>query len=85
MNDITGPHQSTHVAGAVVDAGEGHQLAGDGIGQHQHEGHHPGGRDDLGGVGLGLPGAGGQRVTDGAVALQGDGHQVKCRHSHRDT
>lgn len=65
-------------------AGEGLEDAGDGVRQHQDEGHHPGGGDDLGGVGFGLPRPGGQRVADGAVALQGDGHQVERGHAHGD-
>lgn len=78
------PREAAHVAGAVVHAGEGHQRAGDGVGQHEEEGQHPGGADHLGSVRLGLPGAGGEGVADGTVALQGDGHQVKGRHAHRD-
>lgn len=70
--------------GAVVAAGERLERAGDGVGQHQDGGRHPGGRDDLGGVGFGLPRSGGQRVADGAVALQGDGHQVEGGDAHRD-
>jgi hypothetical protein len=31
-----------------------------------------------------LPGPGGQRVADGTVALQGNGHQVEGRDAHRD-
>lgn len=62
---------------AVVAAGEGLERAGYGVWQHQDEGRHPGGRDDLGGVGFGLPRPGGQRVANGAVALQGDGHKVE--------
>lgn len=69
---------------AVVSAGEGFERAGDGVGQHEDEGGHPGGGDDLGGVGLGLPHPGFQRVANGAVALQGDGHQVEGGNTHRD-
>ena len=72
------------MAGAVVTAGERPENAEDGVGQHQHGGGHPGGRDDLSGVGLGLPHSGRQRVADGAVALQGDGHQVEGGDAHRD-
>lgn len=77
LDGVVGPHQAAHVAGGVVPAGEGLEGAGDGVGQHQDGGGHPGGRDDLGGVGLGLPHPGCERVADGAVALQGDGHQVE--------
>lgn len=77
LDDVVGPHQAAHVPGAVVTAGERLESARDGVGQHQDGGHHPGGRDDLGSVGLGLPHSGGQRVADGAVALQGDGDQVE--------
>lgn len=77
LDDVVGPHQAAHVPGAVVAARERLESAGDGVGQHEDGGHHPGGRDDLGGVGLGLPHSGGQRVADGAVALQGDGDQVE--------
>lgn len=85
LDDITGPDQAAHVARAVVDPGEGHQGAGDGVGQHEQEAHHPGGRDDLGGMGLGLPGTGGQGVADCTVALQRNGHQIEGRDTHRDT
>ena len=85
LDDITGPDQAAHVACAVVNPGEGHQSAGDGVGQHEQEAHHPGGRDDLGSVGLGLPGTGGQGVADCTVALQRNGHQVEGRDTHRDT
>lgn len=85
LDDVVGPHQAAHVPGAVVEPGEGLQGAGNRVGQHQDEGRHPGGGDDLGGVGFGLPRPGGQRVANGAVALQGDGDQVERRHAHRDT
>lgn len=55
MDDIVGPNQAAHMTRAVVSAGEGFERAGDGVGQHKNEGGHPGGGDDLGGVGLGLP------------------------------
>lgn len=84
LDDVVGPHQAAHVPGAVVTASEGLESAGDGVGQHEDGGRHPGGRDDLGGVGLGLPRSGRQRVADGAVALQGDGHQVEGGDAHRD-
>lgn len=82
LDDVVGPHQATHVPRAVVAAGEGLEGAGNGVGQHQDEGHHPGGGDDLGGVGFGLPRPGGQGVANGAVALQGDGHQVECGNTY---
>lgn len=84
LDDVIGPHQAAHVPGAVVTAGERLESAGDGVGQHQDGGRHPGGRNDLGGVGLGLPHSGRQRVADGAVALQGDRHQVEGGDAHRD-
>lgn len=84
LDDVIGPHQAAHVSGAVVKAGERLERAGDGVGQHEDGGGHPGGRNDLGGVGLGLPHSGCQRVADGAVALQGDGHQVEGGDAHRD-
>lgn len=67
---------------AVIAAGEGLEGAGNGVGQHQDEGRHPGRRDDLGGVGFCLPHPGGQGVADGAVALQGDGHQIERGDAH---
>lgn len=82
LDDVVGPHQAAHVPGAVVDAGEGLEGARDGVRQHQDEGRHPGGSDDLGGMGFGLPHPGGQRVANGAVALQGDGHQVERGNTH---
>lgn len=77
LDGVVGPHQAAHVPGAVVEAGEGFEGAGYGVGQHQYEGCHPGGSDDLGGVGFCLPHPGGQRVANGTVALQRDGHQVE--------
>lgn len=82
LDDVVGPHQAAHVPSAVVDAGEGLEGARNGVGQHQDERRHPGGSDDLGGVGFGLPRPGGQWVANGAVALQGDGHQVECGNTH---
>lgn len=82
LDDVIGPQQAAHVPGAVVAAGEGLEGARDWVGQHQDEGRHPGGSDDLGGVGFGLPRPGGQRVANGAVALQGDGYQVECRNTY---
>lgn len=70
LDDVIGPDQAAHVPRAVVEAREGLERAGDGVGQHQYEGHHPGGGDDLDGVGLGLPRPGGQRVANGTVALE---------------
>lgn len=70
---------------AVVEAGEGFEGTGDGVGQHQDEGHHPGPCDHLSSVGFGLPGSGPQRVTDGAVAFQRDGHQVEGGNTHGDS
>lgn len=84
LDDVIGPHQAAHVSGAVVTAGERLESAGDGVGQHQDGGRHPGGRDDFSGVGLGLPHSGCQWVADGAVALQGDRHQVEGGDAHRD-
>lgn len=84
LDDVVGPHQATHVPRAVVTAGERLESAGDGVGQHEDGRRHPGGCDDLGGVGLGLPHSGRQRVADGAVALQGDGDQVEGGDTHRD-
>lgn len=85
LDDVIGPHQAAHVPGAVVAAGEGFEGARNRVGQHQDEGHHPGGGDDLGGVAFSLPRSGGQRVANGAVALQGDGHQVESGNTYRDT
>lgn len=58
LDDVVGPHQAAHVSRAVVTASEGLEGARDRVGQHQDEGRHPGGSDDLGGVGLGLPHSG---------------------------
>ncbi|KAG7241612.1 hypothetical protein INR49_025532 [Caranx melampygus] len=77
LDDVVGPHQATHVPRAVVDASKWLKGAGDGVRQHQDEGRHPGGSDDFGSMGFGLPHPGGQRVAYGTVALQGDGHQMK--------
>lgn len=55
LDDVIGPNQTTHVTRAVVSAGKGFERAGDGVGQHEDEGSHPGGGDDLGSVRLGLP------------------------------
>ena len=82
LDDVIGPHQAAHVPGAVVAASEGLEGARNGVGQHQDEGRHPGGSDDLGGVRFSLPRPGGQRVANGAVALQGDGHQVEGGHTY---
>lgn len=82
LDDVIGPHQAAHVPGAVVEAGEGLEGARNWVGQHQEEGRHPGGSDDLGGVGFGLPRPGGQWVANGAVALQGDGYQVERRNTY---
>lgn len=62
---------------AVVEAGERLEGARNGVGQHQDERSHPGGSDDLGGVRFSLPRPGRQRVANGTVALQRDGHQVE--------
>lgn len=37
LDDIVRPHQAAHVPSAVVEAGEGLQGAGNGVGQHQDE------------------------------------------------
>lgn len=55
LDDIGGPHQAAHVSRAVVAPGEGLEGAKNWVRQHQDEGRHPGGSDDLGGVGFGLP------------------------------
>lgn len=36
-------------------------------------------------MGLRLPGTGLKGVADGTIALQGDGHKVKCGYAHRNT
>lgn len=77
LDDVVGPHQTAHVPRAVVEAGERLEGTGNGVGQHQDERSHPGGGDDLGSVRFGLPRPGGQRVANGTVALQRDGHQVE--------
>lgn len=70
------------MSGAVVEAGKGLQGAGNGVRQHQDKGRHPGGSDNLGCVRFCLPRPGGQRVANGTVALQRDGHQVEGRNTH---
>lgn len=85
LDDVVGPHQAAHVPRAVVEACEGLEGAKNGVGQHQYEGPHPGGCDDLGGVGFCLPHPGREGVANGTVALQGDGHQVEGGDAHRDT
>lgn len=69
---------------AVVEAGEGPQGAGDWVGQHHDEGHHPGGGDDLSGVAPCLPHHGSEGAANGIVALDGNGHQVEGGNADRD-
>lgn len=85
LDDVVGPNQAAHVPGAVVVARERLEVARNGVRQHQDEGHNPSGSDDLGGVRFGLPRPGSQRVANGTVALQRDGHQVEGGNTHRDT
>lgn len=77
LDDVIWPQQTAHVPGAVVEAKKRLEGARNGVGQHQDERSHPGGSDDLGGVRFRLPRPGGQWIANGAVALQGDGHQVE--------
>lgn len=81
---LTGPVQAAHVPHRPVALGEGLEDAEDGVGHHDEQRHHPGGGDDAVGVGAGLPGAGLERVTDGAVPLDGDGHQAEGGDADRD-
>lgn len=74
---LTGPVQTAHVPHSSVDLREGLEGAADRIGHHDEQRQHPGGGDDAVGVGAGLPGAGLQRVTDGAVSLDGNGHKAE--------
>lgn len=60
-----------------------HQLTEDGNGGHAEQAAQPDEGDDLVGVVDRLPGAGAQRVTDGVVALTGDGHQSPRGDGHR--
>lgn len=61
----------------VVRLGEGSEDAEHRVGHHDQQRQHPGGRDDAVGVGSGLPRAGLQRVADGAVSFNGDGHEAE--------
>lgn len=65
------------MAHRVVRLGEGSEDAEHRVGHHDQQRQHPGGRDDAVGVGPGLPRAGLQRVADGAVPFDGDGHEAE--------
>lgn len=81
---LTGPVQTTLVAFGTIDLWERLEDAEDRIGHHDEQRHHPGGSDDTVGVGAGLPRTRFQGVTDGAVPLDGDGHQAECGDADRD-
>lgn len=61
---------------------EGNQGAKHGIGNHEEDGKEPSGGDHTAGVGTRLPHAGLQRVTDGAVPLDGYRDQAECGDAH---
>lgn len=73
----TGPVQATHVADRLLGLGEGQQDTEHRVGHHDEQRQHPGGSDDAVGMGPGLPRARLERVADGAIALDGDGHQAE--------
>lgn len=61
----------------IVGLGEGPEDAEDRVGHHDEQGQHPGGGDDAVSVRARLPRPGFQRVADGAVPLDGNGHQTE--------
>lgn len=73
---------ATAVPGGVVRALERVQVAYDWVRDHDEEGQHPRGRNHPVGVRAGLPHPRLERVTDGAVALDGDGHQAEGGDAH---
>lgn len=73
----TGPLQATHVADRILGLRKGLQDTEHGVGHHDEQRQHPGGGDDAVGVGPGLPRARLEGVADGAVTLNGDGHQAE--------
>ena len=79
-----GPVQATHVTDSRVVLGERPEDAEHRVGHHDEQRHYPGGGDDTVGVGSGLPRAGLQRVADGAVSLDGDGHKAEGGDADRD-
>lgn len=74
---------ATAVPGGVVRALERVQVADDWVRDHDEEGQRPRGRDHPVGVRAGLPHPRLERVADGAVALDGDGHQAEGGDAHR--
>lgn len=72
------------MADCAVGLGERPEDAEDRVGHHDQQRHHPGESDDAVGVGTGLPSPGLQRVTDGAVSLNGDGHEAEGGDADRD-
>ena len=79
-----GPVQATHVTDSDVVLGERPEDTEHRVGHHDEQRNHPGGGDDTVGVGSGLPRAGLQRVADGAVSLDGDGHEAEGGDADRD-
>lgn len=73
----TGPLQATHVADRLLGLREGLQDTEHRVGHHDEQRQHPGGGDDAIGMGPGLPRARLEWVADGAVTLDGDGHQAE--------
>lgn len=65
------------MADRLVGLGEGQEDAEHRVGHHDEQGQHPGGGDDAVGMGSGLPRAGLERVADGAVPFDGDGHEAE--------
>lgn len=80
----TGPVQATHVTNNIVWLEEGPEDTEHWVGHHDQQWQHPGGSDDTIGVGPGLPWAGLQRVTDGAVSFDGNGHKAEGGDADRD-
>lgn len=74
---------ATLVRGGVVGTLKRVQVADDRVRDHDEEGQHPRGCDHPVGVGAGLPHPRLERVADGAVALDGDGHQAERGDAHR--
>lgn len=80
----TGPVHATHVTDSIVGLGERPEDTEHRVGHHDKQRQHPSGGDDAVGVGSGLPRAGLQRVTDGAVSFDGNGHKAEGGDADRD-
>lgn len=72
-----GPVHAARVGDGAVGLGEGLEQAEHRVRHHEEQRHQPGGGDDAVGVGPSLPRARLQRITDGAVPLDGDRHEAE--------